>query len=91
MNNLTADCFVDIDETSLSDIVGIDTTIKFKLVGLKTIITRYCSPKRMFKLEAFLLIKSYGHQNFLCNPFRCNINFYANGLKKISCRYFCNW
>ena len=51
MENFIQDCFADINETPLSDIVDRDTMIKFQLLGLKTIITRYCSPKRMFTSE----------------------------------------
>ena len=47
----------------LRNLVDAETMIKFKLVGLKTIITRYCSPKRMFKSEAFMVeLQSMGIQ-----------------------------
>ena len=63
MNEFIKDFFADIDETPLSNLVDAETMIKFKLVGLKTIITRYCSPKRMFKSEAFLVeLQSMGIQ-----------------------------
>ena len=44
MDDFIKDCFANIDETPLSNLVDHETIIKFKLVGLKTIITRYCSP-----------------------------------------------
>ena len=65
MDEFIKDCFADIDadETPQSVLVSDETMVKFKLVGLKTIITRYCSPKRMFKSEAFLMeLQSMGIQ-----------------------------
>ena len=73
MDEFVRYCFADIDETPLSSLVPDETMIKFKLVGLKTIVTRYCSPKRMFKSEAFMVeLQSMG------------IHF-ANGFCKRSC------
>ena len=37
MDNFIQDCFADIDETPLSNIVDGETMIKFKLVGLSKI------------------------------------------------------
>ena len=55
LKNYTLDNFLgDIDDTPLSELISPEVRNHLKMVGLKTIISRYCSPKRSFTSELFL-------------------------------------
>ena len=54
LDNFLEDCFADIDDTPLSELIPPEVRNHLKMVGLKTIMSRSCSPKRSFTSELFL-------------------------------------
>ena len=54
LDNFLQDCFADIDDTPLGELIPEETRTLLKMVGLKTIVSRYCSVKRSFASELFM-------------------------------------
>ena len=55
MDNFITDCFADMDEDiPIDSLLSQEFRTHLKFVGLKTIISRYCSPKRAFMSEPFM-------------------------------------